>query len=380
MDERATRIEEVLGGPRGLHWFRAPGRVNLMGEHTDYNEGFVLPAAIDRDCLIAVRSLAGSRIVVRSLDVGREETVVDVAADGSDEPAAVTPAWGRYVAGVVRALAGCGRPAIGAQAALSANVPLGSGLSSSAALEVACALALCVVADFGLPSRELATACQHGEQIATGVPSGIMDQLASLEGTPNAALLLDCRSLAVEPVPLPEGIAILAVHSGMPRALADSAYAERRAACEAAAKQLGLRSLRDARPEDVADDPYARHVVSENERVLQTAAAIRAGQIERLGPLFAASHASLRDDYRVSTPELDALVEALVDAGALAARLTGAGFGGCAVALVRSGEETQVTSNAEARYREATGLAPTTYRCRAVAGAGAVEPDVQRER
>jgi galactokinase len=319
-------------------------------------------------------------VVVRSLDVPREESAVDVKADGVDEPAATTPTWGRYVAGVVRALRECGRPAIGIDAALSSHVPLGSGLSSSAALEVACALALCAVADFGLPSRELAAACQHAEQIATGVPCGIMDQLVSLKGKVNAALLIDCRTLGVDAVELPDDIAILAVHSGMARTLAGSAYAERRDATEATAARLGLRALRDARPPDVADDPFARHVVSENERVLETVTALRVGDLERLGALFATSHASLRDDYRVSTPELDALVAALVGAGALGARLTGAGFGGCAVALVRSGEEARVARDAERRYVEATGLTATTYRCRPVAGAGPIDPWAQRDR
>lgn len=372
MNERAEWIEAVMGGPGGLRWFRAPGRVNLMGDHTDYNEGFVLPVAIDLDCLIAVRDRTDGRVVARSLDVPEEEGTVGLAADGSDEPSEVSPEWGRYAAGVVRSLAERGRPAAGAEAVLSSLVPRGSGLSSSASLEVACALALCAVAGMRLTTRELAEACQSAEQIATGVPCGIMDQLASLEGQAGSALLIDCRSLDVEPVGVPEGLAILAVHSGMARTLAGSAYAERRTACEAAAARLGLRSLREARPDDVADDPFARHVVSENERVLETAAAIRAGEIERLASLFASSHASLRDDFRVSTPELDALVDALVAAGALGARLTGAGFGGCVVALVRSGQEARVTKDAERRYRRATGLAPKTYRCSAAEGAGTV--------
>jgi galactokinase len=374
VDERVQRIEVALGRPGAIHWFRAPGRVNLMGDHTDYNQGFVLPMAIDRDCLIGVRARLDGCVTVRSLDVPPGESVIDVAADGGDEPAAVMPPWGRYVAGVVRTLAECRRPAIGLEAVLSSTVPAGSGLSSSAALEIACALALCSVAELDLPTRELAAACRRAEEIATGVPCGIMDQLASLAGSTNAALLLDCRSLDVEPVPVPGGIAVLAVHSGMPRALVDSAYAERRAACEAAAERLGLRALRDAGPVEAAADPYARHVVSENGRVLETAAAFRAGELDRLGPLFAASHASLRDDFRVSTPELDALVDALVTAGALGARLTGAGFGGCVVALVRQGDAARVADEAGRRYHGATGLEPTTFRCHAVAGAGQLDP------
>jgi galactokinase len=331
-----------------------------------------LPVAIDQDCLVAARPRTDGRVVARSLDVDPAAEVVELAGDGNDEPSEVGPAWGRYVAGVVRELAARGRPTVGIDAALSSTVPQGSGLSSSAALEVACAVALCGVAGFELTRPELAVACQHAEHIATGVPCGIMDQLASLEGVAGAALLIDCRSLEVEPTPIPRGIQILVVHSGLPRALADSAYAERRRACEAAARTLGLRALRDATAEEVADDAFARHVVSENARVLETARALAAGHFEALGPLYAASHASLRDDYCVSTPALDALVQALVVAGALGARLTGGGFGGCVVALVRSGEAQEIAARATEQYRAETDLEPTAFLCRAVEGAGPV--------
>ena len=353
-------------------WFRAPGRVNLMGDHTDYNAGFVLPAAVDLECVIAVRSREDRRVTVRSLDVGETEAVVDVAADGTDAPRTVEPPWGRYVAGVVRALAEAGRAAAGMDAVLSSTVPSGSGLSSSAALEVSLALALCHEASFELPLTELAHACQHGEQIATGVPSGIMDQVVSLAGEAGAALLLDCRSLEYETVQLAPSIAVLAVHSGLSRTLAGSAYAERRAATEAAAARLGLRSLRDATLEQVADDPLARHVVSENARVLEVAAAIRTGDLDGLGELYAASHASLRDDFRVSTPELDALVRILVEEGALGARLTGAGFGGCVVALARPEDAAAIADRAGRRYREETGRESRTFLCRLAAGAGRI--------
>jgi galactokinase len=370
VDPRSARLEAALGDGAAPVWVRAPGRVNLIGEHTDYNEGFVLPVAIDRNCLVAARPRADGRLVVRSLDVDPTESVVELVADGSDDPTRVEPAWGRYVAGVVQELAALGRASVGLDAVLSSTVPLGSGLSSSAALEVACGVALCTLAGLELAKAELAAACQRAEQVATGVPCGIMDQLCSLEGVTNSALLIDCRSLEIRPVRLPAEIQILAVHCGLPRALADSAYAERRAACEAAARSLGLRSLRDAVPEDVADDPFARHIVSENARVLETVAALETGDVEAIGPLFAASHASLRDDFRVSTPELDALVQALVEAGALGARLTGAGFGGCVVALARSAEADRVAAKASESYRAATGLDPTVFVCQAVVRAG----------
>jgi galactokinase len=199
-----------------------------------------------------------------------------------------------------------------------------------------------------------------------------MDQLTSLAGTADGALLIDCRSLAVDTVPIHPSLGILVVHSGRVRELADTAYGDRRAACERAAARLGLASLRDATWEDVADDPIARHVVSENGRVLETARAIAEGDVDRLRELFAASHASLRDDFAVSTPELDALVAALDRAGADGARLTGAGFGGCVVAIVGSDDGPTIASRATADYRRETGLEAVAYVVRAADGAGPV--------
>jgi galactokinase len=364
--DRRERLAAVLA-PEDLRWFRAPGRVNLMGDHTDYNEGLVLPVAIDRDCLIASRPRSDGRVRVRSLEA---EGSVDVAADGSEDPAAVEPAWGRYVAGVVRALAELGRPPVGVDAVLSSTVPVGSGLASSGALEVALALALCDAAWFSAAPEELAAACRDAELAATGVPCGIMDQLVALRARAGSALLIDCRSLELEPVPLPPDLAILAVHSGLPRALETSAYAERRAACEAAARRLGLPALRDATADQVLDEPVARHVVSENARVAETALALRAGDRPALGGLFGESHASLRDDFGVSTPELDALVSALVDSGAVGARLTGAGFGGCVIALVERRRLVHVVEAAVERYRAETGIEPEPFVCRSSSAAG----------
>ncbi len=306
-------------------------------------------------------------MTVRSVELADE---VDVAADGSDEPAAVEPAWGRYVAGVVRALAGAGRAPVGVDAALSSTVPLASGLSSSAALEVAIALALTDAAGFALPATELARACQRGEHLGTGVPSGVMDQLVALRGRAGHALLIDCRTLAAEPIALPDALAVLVMHSGLPRTLAGTAYAERRAEGERVAARLGVTALRDASLEAVRDEPRARHVVTENQRVLQFADALRAGDAARLGSLLLASHASLRDDYEVSTPELDLAVDLLVEHGAIGARLTGAGFGGCVVALVPRARVPAVASRTVARYGAETGLDADAFEVRAVDGAG----------
>jgi galactokinase len=370
---RGRDLIAALGGSPDVGLLRAPGRVNLIGDHTDYNDGFVLPLAIDRECTAAWRPRDDGQVCVRSFDV---DATVTVAADGRDEARSVGPSWGRVVAGIVRALAERGRPPAGLDVALASSVPIGSGLSSSAAFEVAVATAaLRATPSFELDRRELARACRDAEHLATGVPCGLMDQLASLFGRRDHVLLIDCRTLSIDPVPLPDSVSVVVVSSGAERELASSAYAERRAECQQAAARLGLAALRDADPRDVAGDPRARHVVGENQRVLEAVAALRAGDLERLGELLLESHASLRDDFEVSTPELDLLVELLMEGGALGARLTGAGFGGCVVALVAFDRVDDVAARTAARYREATGRGPTAFVVHAVDGAGALSPE-----
>ena len=256
-------------------------------------------------------------------------------------------------------------------AVVSSTIPPGAGLSSSAALEVGLALALCDVSRIEVPAVDLALACQRAEHIATGVPCGVMDQLASLGGRSGHALLLDCRSLTYEFVRLPNELGLIVIHSGLARTLSATTYADRRASCERAARRLGLQSLRDARAGQVASDPIARHVVSENARTLATAEALRRKDFKSVGALLTASHASLREDFKVSTPELDQLVEALITAGALGARLTGAGFGGCAIALAPRQKAPRVAEAASRAYRSATGLDPSIYMCSAADGARA---------
>jgi galactokinase len=367
VDPRVAAITHRLGDSTRLRWFRAPGRVNLIGDHTDYHDGLVLPLTVDRDCVIAARPRDDSRVTIRSVEL---TGAVDVAADGGDEPGTVEPAWGRYVAGIVRTLADTGRAPAGVDAVLSSTVPVGSGLSSSAALEVAVALALTDAAEFELPVPELAQVCQRGEHLATGVPSGVMDQLVALLGRAGHASLIDCRTFAAEPIALPDGLAVLVVHSGLPRALAGSGYAERRADGERVAARLGVAFLRDASLDQVRKEPRARHVVTENERVLRFADALRAGDAATLGSLLLASHSSLRDDYEVSTPELDLAVDLLVEHGAIGARLTGAGFGGCVVALVPRAQLADVTRKTTVRYRVETGLHADAFEVHAVDGAG----------
>jgi galactokinase len=347
--------------------FRAPGRVNLIGGQVDYHEGWVVSMAIDRDVSVSVRPRSDERVIARSDDV---DGVVDLAADATDDPRAVQPAWGRAVGGVLRVLADLGRPAVGADLEISSTVPIGGGLSSSAAFEVAVALGLNEVAGFSLPSRELALAAQRAEHVATGVPCGTQDQLASVFGRAGHALLIDCRTFAIEPLPLPDAIKVLVVHSGVPRTLEGSPYAERRADSEAVATRLGLRVLRDATLDQVRDEPRGRHAVSEMIRVRAFADALRSRDLEALGPLMVASHESSRDDMEVSTPELDTLVDCVMASGAIGARLTGAGFGGCVVALVPSERADAIAADSTRAYRERTALEPTAWIVRAADGAG----------
>ncbi len=285
----------------------APGRVNLIGDHTDYSGGLVLPMAIDLGTVVDLAP-GGDLVELRS---DAEDTPARVPID-VDDPGAVDPPWARYVAGVVAVT----RPAVGGTGTVSTTLPVDAGLSSSAALEVSVALAL----GFEGSALELALACQQAEQRASGVPCGVMDQLASAAGVEGHALLIDCSSLTVTPVRLPGDVEIVVVHSGERRALATSAYATRRAELEA------------------GHPARCRHVAGENERVTAFAAALTDGDLAGAGVLMAASHASLRDDFEVSTPTLDALVSRLTAVpGVYGARLTGAGFGGCVVALTAPG-------------------------------------------
>ncbi len=343
--------------------------MNLIGGQVDYHEGWVVSLAIDRDVNVHARARADGRVVARSSDF---DDAVDVAADGSDDPPSTTPAWGRAVAGVVRVLADMGRASVGAELEISSTLPVGAGLSSSAAFEVACALALCDAADFPIAGTNLALAAQRAEHVATGVPCGVQDQMASVHGRVDHAIFLDCRSLDVEHVVVPADLGVIVVHSGVVRTLEGSPYAQRRAESQAVAADLGLRALRDASFEQVRDIPRGRHAVTEMMRVREFAAALRANDIAALGELMLASHTSSRDDMEVSIAELDLLVECLVDAGAYGARLTGAGFGGCVVAIGPAQSTDVITSRASATYRSRSGLEPTAWVVRGSAGAGGI--------
>jgi galactokinase len=319
----------------------APGRVNLIGEHTDYNSGFVLPCAVDRRIAVAVGS---SGPEARMTGSGSAEGVMYSAdfAERREISSKRAESWADYPSGIVWALAERGYTIPPFRAAFTGNVPQGAGLSSSAAIEAATALALDTLFALGIAKKDLALLCQRAENSFVGVNSGIMDQYASLLSQADAALLIDCRSLEAELVPLDlagAGLALLVCDTQVPRKLGATGYNARRQACERAAHILGVQELRDARPEDLdrlsgEEQRRARHVVTENARVLEAVAALRRSDFAAFGQLMYASHRSLRDDYEVSTPELDAFVARAEQSGALGARLTGAGFGGCAIALV----------------------------------------------
>ncbi len=347
---------------------RAPGRINLIGDHTDYNAGFCLPVAIDRACVVNWEPRVDGRVIATSSEFAG---TVNIAADGSDDPTTTQPTWGRFVSGAVRELTERGRPATGVGLSIASSVPPGSGLSSSSALSVALTLALASSGnlEFG-DRREIAHAALAAEVLATGVPGGLMDQLCSLFGVADHALFIDCRTLDITPIRLPSTLEVVAVHSGIARTLATSEYAARKAACDVAASLLGIPALRDAAFAQVESDPIARHVITENARVLAFVDALQTGDINALGPLMLASHASLRDDYKVSTPELDLLVDLLVEHGAIGARLTGAGFGGCVVALVQRNHADDCLAKTASAYQAQTGVEAVTLVARSADAAG----------
>ncbi|HEX9118738.1 MAG TPA: galactokinase, partial [Anaerolineae bacterium] len=334
--ELQGRFIDVFGRPPTL-LARAPGRVNLIGEHTDYNEGFVLPMAIERETRVIAAPRDDGRVRLLALDLDRQ-TIFDLATVA----ASTEERWSNYVRGVAAGLLAAGYQVTGIDALMQGDVPIGAGLSSSAAVEMAAIQAFQAAAGFVVPLEQAARIGQQAEHQFVGTNCGLMDQLASALGRPGQALLIDCRDLSFQPVPVPPGAAVLIADTAVRRQLATSTYNQRRAQCEAAAQALGVPALRDATVAqldaarlDPIVDRRARHVITENVRVLDAAAALRAGDLPAAGKLMDASHASLRDQYEVSSPELDTMVELLRSRpGCYGARLTGAGFGGCAVALM----------------------------------------------
>ena len=381
--EAARRFHDVFGGAAPL-LAEAPGRVNLMGEHTDYNEGFVLPMGIERHAVVAFRARGDGRLRATSSAFGetREVELGGLAPGGGGGH------WMDYVAGVAWALLESGRGVGGADLAIAGDVPIGSGLSSSAALEVAVARALCAASSLPWDAVEMARLCQRAENAYVGMACGVMDQFAAAASVQGHALLLDCRSLQTEAVALPAAVAVVVMDTGVRRSLARSAYNERRRSCEEAVAALrevvpSLRALRDVTPalleaERARLDPVAfkraAHIVVDNFRPVQMAAALRGGDLASAGRLMNESHASLRDLYEVSCAELDAMVElAQAQPGCIGARMTGAGFGGCAVALVESDRAGDFTRDVERAYLQRYDLPAALFTCRPAAGARLVD-------
>jgi galactokinase len=375
-------FQRLYGSADGIRIFRAPGRVNLIGEHTDYNLGFVLPVALDLATFVAVAPASDGNLHIHSED--RQES----AHWPVSEIAGLTPRrhWTDYPIGVAQELIRAGFPIAPANLLIRSTVPEGSGLSSSAALEVSSALAL--LGERRPPPLDLARLCQTAERNFVGMPCGIMDQYISVFGEENAAICLDCRSLKHQVVRLPQGAALIAVNTMVKHELASSAYRERTEQCAAAVEVVRRRhaqvaSLRDVTPamyeeSEAAMPPVvarrARHVVSEDARVLQFVAACREGALERMGELFEASHRSLQHDYEVSCDELDFLVDtALGIEGVYGGRMTGGGFGGCTVNLMRPDVVASFMREIGQAYTARFGLQPSIYECRPAWGAGEVK-------
>ena len=384
--ERAASMSARLNSRGPVQFVRAPGRVNLIGEHTDYNEGLVLPVAIDREVWIAFEPW--DRPEVELTSTGFDETR-SFSFEGLAPETRGAKSWIDYVAATAWAMRDAGLPVRGFRGVLDSTVPIGSGLSSSAALEMASSWALAVPGAPRPDAGKMAAIAQRAENKYVGLNCGIMDQFASAAGRAGHALLIDCRINQFKTAPMPAGLSLVVCETGSSRKLEASAYNTRRSECELGVKiiaerETGVTALRDVDvamlernrsrlPEIVAN--RCEHVVREDARVLETVTALGDGDLDALGRLFAASHASLRDLYEVSSPELDAMVDiAVAVPGVVASRMTGAGFGGCTVSLVKSGSEEALRDAVLAQYQKRTGLEPRVYIVAAVDGAGEFAP------
>jgi len=374
--ESGRRVADAMAavyGQRPQWVVRAPGRVNLIGEHTDYNDGFVLPMAIDRAVWIGLSPREDSHVRVHSLDFlqGIEFDLGALERGG--------PGWGEYIKAVAWSLQAAGHGLHGWDGVIFGDVPRGAGLSSSAALELASARAFAAASALAWDPPAMARLAQKAENEWVGVACGIMDQLTSACGRSDHALRIDCRSLDIDPVPLPPAASVLVLDTGTRRGLVTSAYNRRRQECRQGAEAFGLTSLRDLSPDTFERGEgrleetirrRVRHILTENARTLEASQALRGADVESVGRLMLASHASLRDDYEVSSPALDAMVEiAAAQPGCWGARMTGAGFGGCAVALVERAGAAEAGERIADEYRRRIGQVPAVYVCRAAQGA-----------
>ncbi|MFC8432168.1 galactokinase [Streptomyces sp. NPDC057253] len=378
MEQVQRGFVELYGTePEGV--WSAPGRVNLIGEHTDYNDGFVMPFALPHTAVAAVSRRTDGVLRLHSADVegGVVELRLDDLAPESDRN------WTAYPAGVVWALREAGHPVTGADVHLASTVPAGAGLSSSAALEVVIALALNDLYALGLQRWQLARLCQRAENVYVGAPTGIMDQTASACCESGHALFLDTRDLSQKQIPFDlaaEGMVLLVVDTQVKHSHSEGEYGKRRAGCERGAALLGVDALRDipygeldAALARLGDDEEAvrlvRHVVTEDERVEKVVALLESGETRAIGPVLVAGHASLRDDFRISCPELDLVVDTALASGALGARMTGGGFGGSAIVLAEATDAEAITKAVEAAFAAAEFTAPRVFE--AVPSAGA---------
>ncbi|MFF5013486.1 galactokinase [Streptomyces sp. NPDC001165] len=376
------RFAELYGAePEGV--WAAPGRVNLIGEHTDYNDGFVMPFALPHQATAAVSRRTDGVLRLHSADVqgGVVELRLDSLAPQSD------PNWTAYPAGVVWALREAGHPVTGADVHLSSTVPTGAGLSSSASLEVVIALALADLYDLGLQRWQLARLCQRAENVYVGAPTGIMDQTASACCESGHALFLDTRDLSQQQIPFDlaaEGLRLLVVDTQVKHAHSGGEYGKRRAGCEKGAALLGVNALRDIAYADLdaalarlGDEEeivrLVRHVVTEDQRVERVVSLLRAGETRAIGPVLTEGHASLRDDFRISCPELDMVVDTALANGALGARMTGGGFGGSAIVLAEATDVDTLTKAVEEAFTVAGFTAPRVFEAVPSAGARRVD-------
>jgi galactokinase len=379
ISQTLNAFDKKFTGIAAPRLFQAPGRVNLIGEHTDYNAGYVLPAAIDRQILVAATARNDSRINIyacnfKQWDRFRIQKNIEALSGNL---------CGNYFRSIVWSLLRQGCELCGMDAVVSGNIPIGAGLSSSAAIEVAVGFALLQLFGSEINLKELALAAQKAENDFVGMRCGIMDQFIACLGQADHALLIDCRDLSYQSVPLPPDASVVIVDSGVHRGLMDMEYNARRQDCENAARHFGVSALRDVGMEAFRERAHevsavvqrrAHHLISENDRTLAAADALRAQDLSAFGDLMTASHASLRDDFEVSCPELDLLVDIALDVkGVYGARLTGAGFGGCMVALVEKQAADNLINTIETNYPPGTGRQAAAYICRASAGVSEIE-------
>ena len=373
-------FEQVLGY-RATHIVQAPGRVNLIGEHTDYNDGFVLPCAINYQTVVAAAKRDDNIVRVVSVDYDNAVDEFDITQEITFQQDKM---WANYIRGVVKCLMGRGFEFKGADISVTGNVPQGAGLSSSAALEVVIGQTFKVLYNLEISQAEVALNGQQAENEFVGCNCGIMDQMISAEGRANHAMLLDCRSLETQAVSMPEDMAVVIINSNKKRGLVDSEYNTRREQCEEAARIFGVPALRDVTIEqfnakvtelDEMVAKRARHVITENDRTVEAAQALRTHDMKRMGELMAESHASMRDDFEITVKEVDTLVDMVKDVigdqGGV--RMTGGGFGGCIVALVPPALVDEIKTTVEQKYQAATGLKESIYVCQAKDGASLIE-------